>query len=57
MRTTPEPTERDLPPLGPPVRPPAPMPMSRPTDTPGILRKPDGRLETQIPVNNERWPR
>lgn len=46
MRTNPEATERDLPPLGPAIKQPPSMPKSRPTDTPGILRRPDGRLET-----------
>lgn len=29
---------------------PAPSPKSQHTETPGILRRPDGRLETQIPL-------
>lgn len=49
MRTPTEPTVRDLPPLGDPVRQPAPVPAPRPHDTPGFIRHPDGRLETQIP--------
>ena len=56
MRHTPEPATRDLPPLGAPVRQQAPAPAPRPTDTPGINRQPDGRLETQIPVPAQpRW--
>jgi hypothetical protein len=57
MRSTPEPTSRDLPPLGAPIRPSKPAPAPTPTETPGILRRPDGTLETQIPAGNERWPR
>lgn len=48
MRTTPEPQDRELPTLGQAIRPPAPQPKSQKTDTPGILRQPDGRLETSI---------
>ena len=46
MRTNPESQDRDIPPLGPAIRPPAPQPKSQKTETPGILRQPDGRLET-----------
>lgn len=57
MKSTPEPSERGIPPLGAPVRQQAPAPAPVPTGTPGILRQPDGRLETQIAVPaNPRWP-
>lgn len=48
MKSTPEPTDR-APVLGAPIRPatPAPAPVHH---APGILRAPDGRLETQIPL-------
>lgn len=49
MRSTPEPTERELPPLGAPIRQQQPAPAPVP-HAPGILRQPDGRLETQIPL-------
>lgn len=48
--------------LGAPIRPAAPAPAPRPTDTPGILKQPDGRLETQIPLSpvprahSKGWP-
>jgi hypothetical protein len=49
MRTPPEAQDRDLPPLGAPIKPaaapaPAPTPVS-----PGIMRKPDGKLITDLP--------
>lgn len=62
MKSTPEPTSSDIPPLGAPIRPAAPAPAPRPTDTPGILKQPDGRLETQIPLSpvprahSKGWP-
>ena len=37
--------------LGAPIRPPAPpAPAPAPTGTPGIFRRPDGKLETDLPV-------
>lgn len=47
MKTTPDPFDR-APVLGEVIRSPKPVPAPRPTDTPGVLRRPDGMLETQI---------
>ncbi len=43
--------------LGPLVpRPQAPVPAPSPTGTPGIVQRPDGKLETRIPENERaRW--
>lgn len=50
MRLTIEPADRPIPPLGAPIRNEKPAPAPTPTGTPGILRNPDGTLQTQIPV-------
>jgi len=50
MKSTPDNTMDPLGNLGSPIRPKAPAPAPRPTETPGINRKPDGKLETQIPL-------
>lgn len=49
MKTTPDPFDR-APVLGEVIRSPKPAPAPRPTDTPGVLRRPDGTLETQIAI-------
>lgn len=52
MRSTPEPTDRPIPPLGAPIRSPAPAPKAQKTDNPLIIKNPDGKLETNIPERN-----
>lgn len=39
-------------PLGPPIRPSqgTAIPLSKPTETPGIWERPDGKLETRLPI-------
>lgn len=41
--------------LGPAIRDKAPAPSSKPTETPGIWRTPDGKLETHIPPPSPVW--
>ncbi len=54
MRSTPEPTERALPPLGAPIRQQQPEPAPVQV-APGVVRRPDGTLETQLPDPQPLW--
>ena len=55
-----DPAGDSMQPLGPPIRETqhTPVPLPKPTGTPGVYKAPDGKLVTAIPENERaHWPR